>query len=82
MDKCCRTCKWFRNGECHNDDMTLKREFIEEVIEDIFVDMKVSANESHLRSVIAVFEEVVFSRVKDVNFVPHDHTEFYCNYYE
>lgn len=82
MDKCCRTCEWSRNGKCHNDDMILKREFLEEVIDDIFLNIKVDAKESHLRDVVQIFEEVVLGRVTDVNFVPPDDREFYCKYYE
>lgn len=82
MDKCCRTCKWFRNEECHNDDMTLKHEFLEDVIGDILMKMKMDAKESYLRDVVRGFEEVILSRVEDVNFVPNDHSGFYCKYYE
>ena len=82
MNKCCRTCKWFRNETCHNDDMTLKREFIEDVIDEIFMKMKTDAKESYLREVVRGFEEVILSRVEDVNFVPNDHSGFYCKYYE
>ena len=82
MDKCCRTCKWFRNETCHSDEMVLKREFIEEVIEDIFTGIKADANKHHLRSVVVGFEEIVLSRVEDVNFTPPDYDEFYCKYYE
>ena len=81
MEICCRTCKWYRDRVCHNDEMMIKREVIEEMINDIFIDMKADANESHLRDVIAVFEEVVLRRVTDVEFTPPDY-DFRCKFYE
>lgn len=82
MNKCCRTCKWFRNLKCNSDDVVVKREVIEEIISDIFTGMKVDANGVHLRSMVQGFEEVVLSRVEDVDFTPPDYDEFYCKYYE
>lgn len=82
MDKCCRTCKHCRSGECEHEDMIIKRETIEEVIVDIFLEMKVDAKELYLREVVQGFEDAIISRLKDVNFTPPDIREFCCEHYE
>ena len=82
MDKCCRTCKWFRSGICEHEDMMIKREELGEIISDIFEDVKMDATESYLMEVVQSFENVILSRIDDVNFTPSNISEFYCEHYE
>ena len=82
MDKCCRTCKSFRGGVCEHREMMIKRERLEEVISDIFLEVKADAKESYLREVVQGFENVILSRIEDVNFTPQNISEFYCEHYE
>ena len=81
MDISCRTCKFYKHRECENKEMMIKGDVIEDVIVNIFMDMKVDANKTDLRSVIRVFEEAVLARVTDVNFTPPDY-DFRCKFYE
>ena len=81
MEICCRTCKWYRNCVCEHEEMTIKGEVIEEMIMDIFMDMKVDAKKTDLKGVIRVFEEAVLARVTDVKFTPPDY-DFRCKFYE
>ena len=82
MDKCCRTCKWFRDGFCEHEEMMIKCDQLEEVISDIFLEVKADAKESYLREVVQGFENVIISRIEDVKFEPFNISEFYCKHYE
>ena len=82
MDKCCRTCKWFRGGFCEHEEMMIKCDQLEEVISDIFLEVKADAKESYLREVVQGFENVIISRIEDVKFEPFNISEFYCKHYE
>ena len=79
MDKCCRTCKWFRNGECTLDEM---KNDIENVIDEIVVDMLYGVKDPMIRKVISTIGDAMIERSVEKKFVPRDHTEFYCSYYE
>lgn len=79
MDKCCRTCKHCRSELCEHENLMID---VKDIIDDIFLEMKVDARESYLREVVCGFEEAVLSRVENVKFAPPDIREFYCKYYE
>ena len=95
IEKCCRTCKHFVNGECTHKDMgidagTIYGEYIEHPIDMGYVLLAVSEvlgdkiNDELLDNVINEVRHYFQFHLldKSIGFIPEDEREFYCYYYE
>lgn len=78
MNRCCRTCEWFKCGECTRDEM---RNSLEEIIGEITVDMKEEVTNPMVLRIIDIVGDAIIERSADMNFIPPN-LEFYCKYYE
>ena len=78
MNKCCRTCEWFRSGECTRDEM---KNNLDDVLDMIVGDMREGIANPMVLRVIDVVGDAILERCAEMNFIPPNH-EFYCKYYE
>lgn len=79
MEKCCRTCKWFRGGDCTLDEMSID---LEGVLDEVIINMKEGITNPMVLNVIDVIGDAIIERSVGINFIPPDYDEFYCKYYE
>ena len=78
MNKCCRTCKWFRGGGCTLDEMKTN---MDEILGEIVADMREEVTNPMVLRIIDIVGDAMIERSADMNFIPPNH-EFYCKYYE
>lgn len=84
MDKCCRTCKWFRSGVCKHPDMITNRDSFECAIGDAFGKLESRTKEIYIIKILETVCEAVMTELSKatVSFIPADDSEFHCCYYE
>lgn len=95
IEKCCRTCKYYENGQCTHKDMgidagTIYSEYIEHPIDMGYVLLAVSEvmgdkfNDELLDNIINEVRHYFQFHLldKSIEFEPEDERKFYCYYYE
>ena len=78
MNRCCRTCVWFRGGGCVREEM---KNNLEDILEEIIVNMKRGITNPMVLNVVDVIGDAIIERSSEMKFIPPNH-EFYCKYYE